>query len=282
MGANTTFEWQHDARFRDGNTTISLFDNAATSWEQNATESRGMVLTMDYTSMTVELAEQTLPYNASLSESQGSMELQPNSNWLMGWGQEPYLSEYSHDGTMLWSAQFGVGNVQGYRASRGNWTAYPTTTPAMNVTKDDTAATYDIYVSWNGATEISSWELLGSDSDAAKGTSLANVTKTGFETSFTLQQSDVSATYFQARALTASGETLGWTHFFASNGTDAAPATSDETAAVEVTATATFTSASATSSATTGNTSSAAQARVGVPRSGAAAVLGLALTVFIL
>lgn len=94
--------------------------------------SRGLHLGVDFTNMTVELLTELLPWNQSISQSQGSVQLQPNGNFLVGcvpvpnrviyvcltlylvsrFGQLPWTGEYSPDGDLLWTTQFGVGDVE--------------------------------------------------------------------------------------------------------------------------------------------------------------------------
>ncbi len=50
---------------------------------------RGLKLDVDYANMAVTLNTQYLPWNKTYSESQGSVQLQPNGNVLVGWGQTP-------------------------------------------------------------------------------------------------------------------------------------------------------------------------------------------------
>lgn len=111
---------------------ISLFDNAATSWESDAEYARALLLDVDLDAMTVGLATEFLPYNRTVSPSQGNIQLleDGNGNAIVGWGQTPRWSEFTADGTLILDVQFGVGNVQSYR---GTHSPPPTLWPsAMN------------------------------------------------------------------------------------------------------------------------------------------------------
>lgn len=66
-----------------------------------------------------------------------------------------------------------------------------------------------IYVSWNGATEVSSYAYYTSTSSSSSLTSTLNVTRAGFETSWT--DSSTSPSYIRVAALAANGSVLGWT-----------------------------------------------------------------------
>ncbi|KIR35996.1 hypothetical protein I352_00938 [Cryptococcus deuterogattii MMRL2647] len=246
MGEGSTFEWQHDARWLNNYTQISIFDNAATSWESDEKMARGLLLNVDTDAMSITLAQEYLPWNQTVSPSQGT-------NSTHSWGQVPFFSEYSSNGTLLSSAQFGVGNVQGYRVLRSNWTGYPRTTPALTVISNTTTNQYDIYTSWNGATEISSWVLYGATSlsGSASSSKLNQVNKTTFETYVSLSK-DTAASYpwVQARAVSSNGTILGYSDYVSLNGSGSVAASSTQ-------ASATKTGASAATS-TTNNAASGA------------------------
>ena len=82
----------------------------------------------------------------------------PNSNVLIGWGSGPFVSEFSHEGELLFEARFPP-EGESYRAFRFPWSGHPTDEPALAVEQgpDDKVK---LYVSWNGATEIDVWEVL--------------------------------------------------------------------------------------------------------------------------
>nr|ODN89467.1 hypothetical protein L203_02177 [Cryptococcus depauperatus CBS 7841] len=139
----------------------------------------------------------------TVSKSQGSIQQQSNSNYLVGWvlrlplfqwmtdnlsgwGQMPFFSEYASDDTLISSVQFGAGNVQGYRILRQRWTAYPTTKLIIFVIHNSNNDQYEVYTSWNRATEIDQWALYGviSLSGSASIDKLNSVDKTELKTSF--------------------------------------------------------------------------------------------------
>ncbi|ODO07950.1 hypothetical protein I350_03532 [Cryptococcus amylolentus CBS 6273] len=283
MGTNTTFEWQHDARWRNNYTQISVFDNAATSWESDEDMARGLLLEVDQSGMTVELVQEFLPWNETVSSSQGSIQEQGNGNYLLGWGQNPFFSEYSSDGTLLSSIQFGVGNVQGYRALRYNWTAYPTTSPDIAIeSSDNSSSAYAVYTSWNGATEVSQWALYGitSLSNATSPTKLDEQDKTTFESSFNVTE-DVASSYpwVQTQAISSNGTVLGSSVYVAlSNGTESTVGNTTTSVGSPNTTAATSSAASATSSSAGASSSGAERVEVGL---GIAGLAMLAVTVIL-
>jgi len=64
--------------------TYRVFDNGATDFASNEPTARGLLLNVNKENMTVSLAQEFLPYNRTVSGSQGSVQLQPNGNFLVG------------------------------------------------------------------------------------------------------------------------------------------------------------------------------------------------------
>jgi len=199
MGEGTRFAYQHDARrLSDG--TITIFDNAA--W--NAGEhSRGLVLELDEDEMTVSLVrEYPHPYG-QIAESQGNMQTLPKGNVFIGWGSEPLFSEFGSNGELLFDARFPP-KVESYRAFRFPWTGQPSDDPAMVAGRgSDNKVT--IYASWNGATEVATWEVLaGPGPERLK--PVGSVPRHGFETTITVSSAE---RYVGVQAKDSSGRVLG-------------------------------------------------------------------------
>lgn len=264
FGPGVHFSWQHYARFHDNN-TISLFDNGGAVWRgvinDNSTSARGIHFSYDEMAKTTQLISQAVPLNHTTSRSQGSVDLLPNGNWLIGWGDQPVMSEYAPSGpvlgnatgaekngtetpglaaagaqnlTMLWSAQFGAvaagADVQTYRVHRANWNGFPTTYPNLTAEANGTAT--NLYMSWNGATEVATWEVFGSnDTSGGAGVIIANATRTGFETVVNVAAGKQHSVY-QVRALDKNGTAIGISEFASSNGTDAGPPSPAQTSQV--------------------------------------------------
>jgi hypothetical protein len=74
---------------------------------------------------------------------------------------------------------------------------------------------------------VDAWQLYGSN-DAGSISSLANVTKTGFETSLDLPSGGPAYQWYQVAAVNAGGSNLGWSWFVSTNGS-VAPPTSGQT-----------------------------------------------------
>jgi hypothetical protein len=200
LGPGARFTWQHDARFNATSNTVSLFDDEAAP--ATATQSRGLVLKLDPVARTAILAhEYTHPEPQLLTGSQGNMQVLPNGNMFVGWGAQPFLTEYTSDGQLLFDAHF-VAPIESYRAFRFDWAGKPPSSPAFVAKAGPTGTT--LYASWNGDTETASWQFLSGASPTSLSV-VAVVPRSGFETSTTVQN---AGPYFAVRATTASGRVL--------------------------------------------------------------------------
>lgn len=177
VAQDAQFSWQHDARFQpDGR--LSIFDDGAGTYKTEK-RSRGIIVNVNDTAKTVELDRAYVLPGDVLSSSQGSVRILSNSNVFVGWGSSPYLSEYSKEGRMLFSMEYPNG-VQSYRAFRFQWTGHPATKPAVAVFRRNDGS-FDVAASWNGATGVSSWRLLGGPSTDPT-VPFAEIQRSGFET----------------------------------------------------------------------------------------------------
>jgi len=201
LGSGAHFAWQHDVRAQSGD-EISLFDDEAAPVE--AKQSRGLVLALDWAHRAVSVAHEYLLPRPALAGSQGNVQLLPDGNYFVGWGQLPYFSEYSPTGTMTYEGALS-GPDESYRAFRGAWVGQPSEGPAA-AAQTVPGGAVDIYASWNGATGVAAWQLLAGSSKSALSPVGRPVARAGFETVLT----DKSPTsYYAAEALDAAGRALG-------------------------------------------------------------------------
>lgn len=200
MGEGTTFHFQHDVvRRPDG--TITLFDNEATP--PKADQSRGVVLRLDERRMTAELVREYTHPDGLLSIAEGSMQTLPNGNVLIGWGPEPHITEHSPDGTLLLDLELPPGS-DSYQAFRHRWRGEPLDRPAIAARRDGDHLT--VWASWNGATEVSRWQLLAGDSKRIGDLKpIATVPRDGFETTLRVR---ADAKRVAVRALDSDGRPL--------------------------------------------------------------------------
>src|SRR5205823_574352 len=93
MGSGTGLAWQHDAREQpDG--TITFFDNGATPAAHP--QSRAVALRLDPGRKVVSLVRRDVHAGGPLvAGSQGNVQALTSGDWLLGWGEVPYLSEFA-------------------------------------------------------------------------------------------------------------------------------------------------------------------------------------------
>jgi hypothetical protein len=199
MGPGTRFAWQHDAR-RQPDGTIRLFDNAAS--EPGKGRSRVLVLRVDDGRRTAALVRSLVRSPPLLSTSQGNAQLLPDGHVFVGWGSKPYATEFDRAGAMVFDLRFGAGRVDSYRAFRFPWTGRPTTRPTVALRPDGDRTI--VYASWNGATEVARWRILGGP-DAEHLSPVATGARHGFETHATVSS---AAAAFAVEALAADGSVL--------------------------------------------------------------------------
>ena len=200
LGPGTRFYWQHDAEFQPGG-LISLFDNGSDPPKEK--QSRGLLLAPSAATHSVTLVRQyTNPSKTLLAESQGNMLSLPGGNWLLGYGRLPNFTEFSAAGHVLFDATLGR-NVQNFRTYLAPWRATPTSTPSLAVTGG--AGALSVAASWNGATEVASWQVLAGSSPSSLSVA-ASAPRSGFQTSIAVKS---SAAYVAVQALNSAGAVIG-------------------------------------------------------------------------
>jgi hypothetical protein len=200
MGEGTRTAFQHDAR-RQEDGTITIFDNGAHPPVHE--QSRAIQLRLDEEAMKATMVREYTSPEKILATSQGNMQVLPNGNVFVGWGSEPFVSEFSSDGELLMNAGFPP-ECESYRAFRFSWSGHPTDVPALAVGRRSSNRV-TLYASWNGSTEVTAWEVL-SGPHPNHLEPLGEVPRDGFETAMLAQTKDP---YVAVRARDSSGEILG-------------------------------------------------------------------------
>jgi Arylsulfotransferase (ASST) len=200
MGTGTSTWGQHDAIAQpDG--TLTLFDDGAGPPRVHPF-SRAIRESLDETRMSATLVH-SYAHSPQLSANfEGSAQQLPDGDTFVDWGQQPYFSEYDAAGRQIFDAHF-IAPSGSYRAYRSNWTAQPPTQPSLSVSPNADGAT-DLYASWNGATNVSSWRVLAGASPGALAP-VGRSGKYGFETHI---HAHSASPYFAVQAFDASGHAL--------------------------------------------------------------------------
>jgi hypothetical protein len=206
MGEGTHFAFQHDARrLPDG--TISIFDNGSLIFENSTPkaveESRAIVLELDEERMSATLVREYTHPEKQYADAAGNMQLLANGNVFVGWGRALAISEFSKDGKLLFDLRVSPEH-RSYRAFRFEWSGQPTDQPAC-VAERISEKEVELYASWNGATEVASWEVLAGP-HPGKLQSLGSIPRDGFETAMQVHSSEP---YIAVQAKHRSGRVLG-------------------------------------------------------------------------
>lgn len=210
---NFQFSYQHHARWISENSThtvLSLYDNASNSFNGTGEFSHGWIISIDHIGNTAyKIKEWGAPEldGGLLSTSQGNMQLLPNGGCHIGWGEHAYFSEHTADGEVVMYGKLAerASNVMIYRSNKYQWKAQPVTKPALWAYSRTGADMTGFWVSWNGATEVRSWNLYIGDSSSGPWTYAGNVEKNGFETEFHMSS---MAEWSYAEALDGRGRAL--------------------------------------------------------------------------
>jgi hypothetical protein len=201
MGPGASPAWQHDVRQQpDG--TISFFDNGATPRVHS--QSRVIVLSLNLARMTATLVSGFNHSRPLVAPSQGDFQPLPSGDWFVGWGQEPYFSEFDSQGRLLFDAHLPT-TYQSYTVLKFPWSGNPIQPPRLAI-RSYAHRGLVAYASWNGATAVSGWQLLGGSSTHTL-TPLATAARSDFETAIGIPST--ASRYFAVQALDARGQVLG-------------------------------------------------------------------------
>lgn len=201
MGPHANFEWQHDATLHP-HRLLTVFDDAATPTEQR--QSRALEIRLSMARRRATLVRAITHKPSVLARSQGSVQVLANRDVFVGWGTAPTFSEYDHVGKQLFSGSF-RSPIESYRAYRFPWVGHPTWAPAIAVRKASRHDAYNLYVSWNGATQVARWRVLAGRSRRGPFKRLKTVAWSSFEARTRVTTHD---SYFEVQALDRSGKVL--------------------------------------------------------------------------
>ncbi len=202
LDKGAVFHWQHHVRpTGPGDSQLTVFDNGASPVKEK--QSRALLLDIDEKKMKVTLHQQYIhPGKVLLSDAMGSAQLLPDGRMVVGWGTSPYLSAFSADGEILFDAQITRGDPS-YRAFLSDWTGTPVDQPSVAALPRPGGST--VFVSWNGATDVSSWTVFVGKSPTSL-TRAGTVSKSDFETAIDISS---SGPYFSVQASNAGGQVVG-------------------------------------------------------------------------
>jgi hypothetical protein len=154
------FRKQHDARWLpDG--TISIFDNSTKESDDPEARPRALILRLDEDAGSAELVRELLPPLTVDSSSQGNVTFGEDGRATIGWGSSYIVTGYDGSDAITWDGRMPPGFTS-YRAYRAPWQGRPLDDPIVAVEQDADGA-ITAWMSWNGATDVATWELLAGD-----------------------------------------------------------------------------------------------------------------------
>jgi hypothetical protein len=203
MARGAQFFFQHDA-VPVNETTIGVFDNGSDGTRSPGEQSRAILLDVDEAGRRVRLARSYTRPRPILAGAMGSVQVLPKARVLVGWGNAATFSEYGAGAAPLLDARLLTRGAHSYRAFRYPWRGQPQEPPVVSAARDPRTGARTAYVSWNGATEVRSWQVLaGAAPDALSVLGVAR--RRGFETAISL---GTIGGYVAVRALDGDGSAL--------------------------------------------------------------------------
>jgi hypothetical protein len=195
------FVGQHDfTRAPDGN--YVLFDNA-NIYPPPKWVSRALVFSIDPRTRKARLVHAFRQPQRRGTTTQGGVQVLPDGHYMVGWGGGiSDFSEFAADGRLVFDAHL-LPKVHSYRAYRFPWSGQPKRPPDVAAVTRKGRTT--VYASWNGATDVLSWQVLAGES-AGTMSVVTTVPRTSFETAIRLGR---AAPHVAVRAVSDSGSVVG-------------------------------------------------------------------------
>jgi hypothetical protein len=200
MEPGTNFKWQHDARIQP-NGTLTVFDDGA-GYTTNARQSRGLRIRLNFKKMKAVPVQTYDAQPAQLALSRGSMQVLPDNDVFIGWGEAPAFSEFGRHGHQLFIGSFAA-PFRAYRTERSQWWGQPALPPSISVSPSATGVA-TVYASWNGATTVAYWRVLAGLTPTSL-RAIAQFPKVSFETTMTVAN---PGPYFSVQAFDQAGHVL--------------------------------------------------------------------------
>jgi hypothetical protein len=203
------FAYQHDVR-QLPNGDITIFDNQGTT--QDPAPSWGIEYKVDETNKTITEVWDYTHDPPVFATFMGNTQRLSNGNTFLSWGapftKDSYkfvsMTEVTPDNDILFELSFDQPYVS-YRAFTFPWQGFPDTLPALAYKVDGNAIT--LGYSWNGATEVASYQVFGGDSPQSLSL-IEERTKTDFETQSHFSGLPEGECYFQVAAMDKSGSEM--------------------------------------------------------------------------
>jgi hypothetical protein len=176
MGPGAGFNLQHNAQMLEGG-QIGMFDDEAGP-PMFAPSSRGLILQLSKDGRKAKLVQSFQRDTDTSAQSEGSLQVLPSGRVFVGFGAQPFFSEFSSSGQLLFDGNLPADDGS-YRIYREPWNATPNTRPRAAAVAN--GSDVSVYASWNGATRVARWQFLAGD-DPQSLAPVATERRLGFET----------------------------------------------------------------------------------------------------
>jgi hypothetical protein len=198
-GSGASVAFQHNA-IEQPDGSITMFDDGG--GPPTVHNARAVRISVNQKRKTASLVRQYAHSPALNTHFEGNAQVLPNGDVFVGWGQQPYFTEFSASGKEIFDARF-TSNTSSYRAYRMAWSGQPNTTPDIAAAPNNDGTT-QVWASWNGASTVSSWRVLAGPS-AGSLSPVASRHWSGFETGIS---ANTGMPVFQVQALGSKGQVL--------------------------------------------------------------------------
>ena len=190
------FSFQHDIR-RLANGDLTIFDN-----HNPGPASRAVEYKIDENARVVTNTWQYQNSPGVYGFAMGDTQRLPDGHTLIGWGiGHPNVTEVLTDGTKVFELLLDPAFVS-YRAFRFPWAAVPAWDPTLVLTGTITPT---LYYSWNGATDVASYEIYGGIGTQPQ-LLLSAQARTGFEDHTALTNVPAGDCAFRVRPIDHQGQ----------------------------------------------------------------------------
>lgn len=206
LGGDEGFTDQHDFR-RLPNGNVSLWDNGDRRTPQHA---RAVEYKLDEVAKKATKVWEYRETPDFRSWHSGNFQRYAVGGGMMSWGGNDRITEVNAAKQKQFDAVFPSGSGS-YRAYRFPWKATPATPPDLALVGQSDASV-NLAMSWNGATEVAQYRILGARTPAllqTQTTPLFTAAKNNFETLANVTGLATDMCYFKAQALDKTGAVLG-------------------------------------------------------------------------
>jgi hypothetical protein len=117
-----------------------------------------VALAVDESRRTVTLGQAYVSSHRLVAGAMGSVQILASGRVMVGWGVASYTSKFTAAGELLSEFALPAG-MYSYRGLWLPWEGVPHRRPKVAAKRDQQRAATILYASWNGATEVTGWQV---------------------------------------------------------------------------------------------------------------------------